>query len=56
MIKNALEARVKIGVVGASGVGAPCLMAAVLHGSAREVVVVVRTDKRAKAVATDLCE
>ena len=44
----------KVGVVGAGGVGAACLMALVLRASAREIVVVDRTAKRAKAVATDL--
>ncbi len=44
----------KVGVVGAGGVGAACLMALVLRNSAREIVVVDRTAKRAKAVATDL--
>jgi L-lactate dehydrogenase len=49
-----VEARMKVGVIGAGGVGAACLMALVLRGSAREIVVVDRTAKRAKAVATDL--
>lgn len=44
----------KVGVIGAGGVGAACLMALVLRGSAREIVVVDRTAKRAKAVATDI--
>ncbi len=44
----------KIGIIGAGGVGAACLMAVVLRGSAREVVVVDRTAERAKAVATDI--
>ena len=44
----------KVGVVGAGAVGAACLMALVLRGSAREIVVVDRTAKRAKAVATDI--
>ena len=44
----------KVGVVGAGGVGAACLMALVLRASAREIVVVDRTPKRAKAVATDI--
>jgi L-lactate dehydrogenase len=44
----------KVGVVGAGGVGAACLLALVLRASAREIVVVDRTAKRAKAVATDL--
>jgi L-lactate dehydrogenase len=44
----------KVGVIGAGGVGAACLMALVLRASAREIVVVDRTAKRAKAVATDI--
>lgn len=44
----------KVGVVGAGGVGAACLMALVLRASAREIVVVDRTPARAKAVATDI--
>jgi L-lactate dehydrogenase len=44
----------KVGVVGAGAVGAACLMALVLRASVREIVVVDRTAKRAKAVATDI--
>jgi L-lactate dehydrogenase len=44
----------KVGVIGAGGVGAACLMALVLRNSAREIVIVDRTAARAKAVATDL--
>ena len=44
----------KVGVVGAGAVGSACLMSLVLRGSAREIVVVDRTRKRALAVATDL--
>ena len=44
----------KVGVIGAGGVGAACLMGLVLRGSARRIVVVDRTAKRAKAVATDI--
>ena len=44
----------KVGVIGAGSVGAACLMALVLRASAREIVVVDRTAKRAKAVATDI--
>ncbi|HEY4044199.1 MAG TPA: L-lactate dehydrogenase [Rhodopila sp.] len=44
----------KVGVVGAGGVGAACVMALVLRGSAREIVLVDRTPKRATAVATDI--
>ena len=44
----------KVGVVGAGGVGAACVLALVLRGSAREIVLVDRTPERAKAVATDI--
>src|SRR6266481_6872575 len=44
----------KIGIVGAGRVGCACALAAVVRGSARNVVIVDRTLKRAKAVATDL--
>jgi L-lactate dehydrogenase len=44
----------KIGIVGAGKVGSACALAAVLRGSARNIVIVDRTRKRAKAVATDL--
>jgi len=44
----------KIGIVGAGKVGSACALAAVVRGSARSIVIVDRTRKRAKAVATDL--
>ena len=44
----------KIGLVGAGKVGSACALAAVVRGSARNIVIVDRTRKRAKAVATDL--
>ena len=44
----------KIGIIGAGRVGCACALAAVVRGSAREIVIVDRTRKRAKAVATDL--
>lgn len=44
----------KVGIIGAGGVGAACLMALVNRASAREIIVVDRTEKRAKAVATDI--
>ena len=44
----------KIGIVGAGRVGCACALAAVVRGSARNIVLVDRTRKRAKAVATDL--
>ena len=44
----------KIGIVGAGRVGCACALAAVVRGSARTIVIVDRTRKRAEAVATDL--
>lgn len=44
----------KIGIVGAGNVGCACAMAAVMRGSAREIVLVNRTHKTAEAVATDI--
>jgi L-lactate dehydrogenase len=44
----------KIGIVGAGRVGCACALAVVVRGSARNIVLVDRTRKRAKAVATDL--
>ena len=44
----------KIGIIGAGRVGAACALALVTRGSAREVVVIDRTNARAKAVVADL--
>jgi L-lactate dehydrogenase len=44
----------KIGVVGAGGVGAACVLALVARGAVREIIVVNRTRSRAKAVAADI--
>ncbi len=44
----------KIGIIGAGGVGAACLLAGVLRGSAREFVLLDRAAKRARAVAEDV--
>src|SRR4030088_2211177 len=44
----------KIGIIGAGRVGSACALAALVRGSARKIVIVDRTRKRAKAVATDL--
>lgn len=44
----------KVGVVGVGEVGQACAFALMLRGSAREVVLVDRTAKRATAVATDM--
>jgi len=44
----------KIGINWCGKVGCACALAAVTRGSARTIVIVDRTRKRAKAVATDL--
>src|SRR6267154_651873 len=44
----------KIGIIGAGRGGCACALAAVTRGSARIIVILDRTRKRAKAVATDL--
>src|SRR6478672_9560748 len=44
----------KVGIVGAGRVGCACALAAVVRGSARVIVIVDRTRKRAKAVVADL--
>ena len=44
----------KIGIVGVGAVGCACALSCVNRGSAREIVLVDRTRKRAEAVATDL--
>src|SRR6267142_2297070 len=44
----------KLGVIGAGAVGSACLLSTILRGVAREIVVVNRERKRAKAVVTDL--
>ena len=44
----------KIGIVGAGRVGCACALSCVARGSARDIVLVDRTRKRAEAVATDL--
>ena len=44
----------KIGIIGVGNVGCACAMAAVIRGSAREIVLVNRTRKTAQAVATDI--
>jgi L-lactate dehydrogenase len=45
---------VKLGIVGCGAVGAACALSIVTRGSARDVVLIDRTRKRARAVATDL--
>ena len=42
--------QMKIGIIGAGKVGCACAMAAVIRGSAGEIVLVNRTRKTAKAV------
>jgi L-lactate dehydrogenase len=44
----------KVGIVGIGAVGAACALSITLRGSARDLVLVDRTRKRAEAVATDL--
>jgi L-lactate dehydrogenase len=44
----------RVGIVGAGRVGCACALAMVTRGSARTIVILDRTRKRAKAVATDL--
>jgi L-lactate dehydrogenase len=44
----------KIGIIGAGRVGSACALTAVVRGSARVIVLVDRTRKRAKAMAEDL--
>jgi L-lactate dehydrogenase len=44
----------KAGIVGNGAVGSACAIALVMRGCAREIVLVDRTRKRAKAVATDI--
>ncbi len=44
----------KVGIVGAGGVGAACALALIARGAARELVLVNRTRSRARAVAADV--
>ncbi len=44
----------KVGIIGAGSVGSACLLAMVMRGSAREVVLVNRDRKRAQGVVTDV--
>ena len=44
----------KIGIIGSGAVGSACLFSLVLRGSAREIIVVDKDRKRARAVATDI--
>jgi L-lactate dehydrogenase len=45
---------VKLGIIGTGNVGCAIALAAVMRGSARELVLVNRTSKTAEAVATDI--
>ena len=44
----------KVGIIGAGAVGSACALALVMRGCARHIVLVDRTRRRAKAVATDI--
>src|SRR5690348_5964992 len=44
----------KVGVVGAGAVGSACVFALIMRGMVRDIVLVDRTRKRAKGVATDM--
>lgn len=44
----------KVGIIGAGGVGTACMFALALRGSAREIVLVNRTRERARAAVADL--
>jgi L-lactate dehydrogenase len=44
----------KLGIIGVGAVGCACALSAITRGSAREIMLVDRTAKRAEAVATDL--
>jgi L-lactate dehydrogenase len=44
----------KVGIIGTGAVGSACALALVMRGCAREIVLVNRRRKRAKAVATDI--
>jgi L-lactate dehydrogenase len=50
----AMETSMKMGIVGTGNVGCACAMAAIIRGSAREIVLVNRDRKTAEAVATDM--
>ena len=44
----------KVGIIGVGGVGSACLLSLVLRGCAREIVVIDKDRKRARAVVTDV--
>jgi L-lactate dehydrogenase len=49
-----MERRMKVGIIGAGRVGCACALAVTMRGVAREVVLIDRTRKKARAVATDI--
>lgn len=44
----------KVGIIGVGGVGSACLMALVMRGCAREIVVLDRNEKRSQGLITDI--
>lgn len=44
----------KVGIIGAGGVGSACLMALLMRNAAREIVLIDRNEKRAVGVVTDM--
>ena len=44
----------KVGIIGTGAVGAACALATILRGTARDIVLVDRTRKRAQAIAPDM--
>lgn len=44
----------KIGIIGAGGVGAACLISLVMRNCGREIILIDRDQKRAKGVVTDI--
>src|SRR6185295_4575662 len=44
----------KVGIIGAGGVGTACMFAMALRGSAREIVLVNRNYERARGVVADM--
>jgi L-lactate dehydrogenase len=53
-LKRERKRLMKVGIVGTGAVGSACALALALRGSAREIVLVNKTRKRAEAVATDI--
>jgi L-lactate dehydrogenase len=46
--------KMKVGIIGAGGVGSACVMASVMRGFAQEIIVIDLNQKRAKGVVTDM--